>query len=159
AITARFVRAHPESTFAMIPVVATRIGRVRGMLQSPLRAVLIVVLVLVGAALSLALLLGRWRRRAALLCALVALLNAAARSLLTPVFQIPAELSHTSYVQDLAVKHSAPSPHEFSDFSPELQVVVNASAVGAINFNGFAKPTWDAQGEKLAEAPFKNHPT
>src|SRR6201999_3703652 len=147
AISARIVRPGEETTIAMVPVVAARIGRVRGMLQSPVRAVLIVLLVLAGGALSLALLLGRWRRRAGLLCALVAVLNAAGWSLLTPVFQIPDEVSHTSYVQDLAVKHAAPSPHDYSSFSPELQVVVNASVVGAINFNGFAKPVWDEQGQ------------
>src|SRR5262249_31547738 len=126
-----------------------------GMLGGPVRALLIALATLAGAALSLALLLGRLRRRAALLCALVAFLNAGAWSLLTPVFQIPDEPSHVSYVQDLAVKGQAPRPKDRSSMSDELNQVANASAAGAINFNVFGRPIWDAEGERLAVAPLK----
>ncbi len=159
AVSARFLRPGTETTLALVPVVMARIGEVRGMLGGPLRAVLIALAVIAGAALALALLTGRLGRRAGLLCALVAVLNAGAWSLLTPVFQIPDEPSHASYVQDLAVKGYAPRPKDVPGLSPELVDVTAASAVGAINFNGFAKPVWDDEGARLATAPLAAHPS
>ena len=53
---------------------------------------------------------GMPRRRAALLCALVAVLNALAWGLLVPPFQVPDEESHTAYVQYLAETGKVPKP-------------------------------------------------
>jgi 4-amino-4-deoxy-L-arabinose transferase-like glycosyltransferase len=68
----------------------------------------------------------RWRRvdagigrlpRAAWICAVVAFLNAASWSLITPPFQAPDEPSHFAYVQDLAEAGTLPTSSSES-FSP-----------------------------------------
>ena len=157
-ITIQFVRPGRESLFAMIPVIAERIGLVREVIGGWPRALLIGLLTLAGMALSGVLLTGRLRRRAALACAAVAVLNAFAWSLLTPVFQIPDEPAHTSYVQDLAIKHTAPRGGEPSVFSPDLLAVIPPSNAGSLNFNPFARTVWDAQIAHDAEAPLHTDP-
>src|SRR5215212_8451208 len=74
-----------------------------------------------------------WRgpRRAALLCALVAVLNALAWSLLVPPFQVPDEESHTGYVQYLAETGKVPKPG-FIGYSDEQNALLRALAFGSV---------------------------
>jgi 4-amino-4-deoxy-L-arabinose transferase-like glycosyltransferase len=66
-----------------------------------------------------------WRRipRAAWICGLVACLNAACWSIVTPPFQIPDEPSHFAYTQQLAENTRLPTSNE-TTFSPEEKVVL-----------------------------------
>ena len=50
--------------------------------------------------------------RAALLCALIACLNAACWSIITPPFQVPDEPAHFAYVQQLAQNERLPTAGE-----------------------------------------------
>jgi Predicted membrane protein (DUF2142) len=74
-----------------------------------------------------------WRgpRRAALVCALVAVLNALAWSLLVPPFQVPDEESHTGYVQYLAETGKVPKPG-FIGYSDEENALLRALAFGSV---------------------------
>jgi hypothetical protein len=58
------------------------------------------------------------------MCALVALLSAAAWSLITPPFQLPDEPSHFAYVQQLVEGGALPTSSEFN-FSPEEEVALS----------------------------------
>jgi hypothetical protein len=158
-MTLTFMRAGTESSFAMIPVVAERIGRLREFLGGPLRTVALVAFVLGGAALSAALLAGRLRRRVGLAVAAVAVLNAFAWSMITPTFQIPDETSHTTYVQDLAVKGQAPRPKDAPSSSDEMTLAMAASNAGAINFNTTGRPPWDAAIEREWEQRLHANPS
>ncbi len=60
---------------------------------------------------------------AAWICALVAFLNAACWSLITPPFQAPDEPSHFAYVQDLAETGSLPSTG-LENFSPAEEIAL-----------------------------------
>src|SRR3954454_5206203 len=74
-----------------------------------------------------------WRgpRRAALACALVAVLNALTWSLLVPPFQVPDEESHTGYVQYLAETGRVPKPG-FIGSSDEENALLRALAFGSV---------------------------
>jgi hypothetical protein len=61
--------------------------------------------------------------KAAWICALVACLNAACWSLITPAFQAPDEPSHFAYVQDLAETGSLPTSSSES-FSPAERIAL-----------------------------------
>jgi 4-amino-4-deoxy-L-arabinose transferase-like glycosyltransferase len=61
--------------------------------------------------------------RAAWVCALVAFLNAACWSIVSPPFQVPDEPSHFAYVQQLAENRALPSSSK-TTFSPEEEVVL-----------------------------------
>jgi 4-amino-4-deoxy-L-arabinose transferase-like glycosyltransferase len=61
--------------------------------------------------------------KAAWICALIACLNAACWSLITPPFQVPDEPSHFAYVQELAQTGSLPSSHKES-FSPAEELAL-----------------------------------
>jgi Predicted membrane protein (DUF2142) len=61
--------------------------------------------------------------RAAWICALVACINAASWSLITPPFQVTDEPTQFAYTQYLAEHHALPTQHEGS-YSPEQNVVM-----------------------------------
>jgi len=61
--------------------------------------------------------------RAAWVCALIACLNAASWSLVTPPFQVPDEPSHFAYTQQLVENGGLPTSNEY-DFSPEEEVAL-----------------------------------
>jgi hypothetical protein len=61
--------------------------------------------------------------RAAWTCALIAFLNAACWSFITPPFQVPDEPSHFAYTQQLAEARRMPTSHS-ALFSPEERVVL-----------------------------------
>jgi hypothetical protein len=89
-------------------------------------------------AIALALiLLWRGSRRAALLCALVAVLNALTWSLLVPPFQVPDEESHTGYVQYLAETGKVPKPGfiGYSDEENRLLTLLDFGGVVGVKDN------------------------
>ena len=112
AISMAYYRPGRERLISMVPVIAQRIGRTRGLLGGAWRAVAVVVLLVASVGLAAwgiqGLLRGR-RRRIALIVALVAGLNTLAWGLLTPTLQVPDENFHLSYVQDLAEHHRPPA--------------------------------------------------
>jgi hypothetical protein len=63
--------------------------------------------------------------RAAWICALIAFLNAACWSLISPPFQVPDEPSHFAYVQQIAENGSLPTGSN-SEWSEEQSVVMRA---------------------------------
>lgn len=72
--------------------------------------------------------------RAAWICAVVAFLNAAGWSLVTPPFQAPDEPSHFAYVQTLAETGSLPtSPSE--NFSPAEQIALRDLKQGEVRYS------------------------
>jgi hypothetical protein len=62
--------------------------------------------------------------RAAWMCALIATMNAACWSIITPPFQIPDEPSHFAYTQQLAENHQLPTSKHGS-LSPEEETVLS----------------------------------
>ena len=82
-------------------------------------------------------LLWRGPRRAALLCALVAVMNALTWSLLVPPFQVPDEESHTGYVQYLAETGKVPKPGfiGYSDEENRLLTALDFAGVVGVKDN------------------------
>jgi 4-amino-4-deoxy-L-arabinose transferase-like glycosyltransferase len=152
ALALIFYRPGQESVATLAGLVATRIGRVRGAFGGGWRAPVIVALLLVALAATVWSVLAALRapRRRALWVALfaVAACHALAWSLLTPVFQIPDEPAHLSYVQDLVEKGQPPRPIGPS-FSPQLATLVEVSALGSVNFNPDGRPPWSASDDAL----------
>jgi len=72
--------------------------------------------------------------RAGVACALVAFMNAAAWSLITPPFQAPDEPAHFAYVQLLAENHRLPAS-ELDEGSPAEQAALNDLEFEAIRFD------------------------
>jgi 4-amino-4-deoxy-L-arabinose transferase-like glycosyltransferase len=72
--------------------------------------------------------------RAAWICALVAFLNAASWSLITPPFQAPDEPSHFAYVEELAEAGRLPSTNEES-FSPAENIVLEDLRQGEVRYS------------------------
>jgi len=72
--------------------------------------------------------------RAAWACALVAFLNAACWSLITPPFQAPDEPSHFAYVEELAEAGRLPSSNE-EHFSPAENVVLEDLRQGQVRYS------------------------
>ena len=132
---------------------------VRGDLSAAGRWIaLITLLVFAGIGLSFApLLTGRVRQRGRAGLPLASRFSMRSPwSLLTPVFQVPDEPAHTSYVQDLAVKHTAPRLGESSKcpLAPHLiATIIPSSAAAPLNFNPFGRTVWDKQIAEDAEAP------
>lgn len=69
-----------------------------------------------------------WRRLPALgrACALVALVNALAWSLITPPFEVPDENAHYAYVAQLAINHALPYDTGSNPTSPEEEMMLGA---------------------------------
>jgi 4-amino-4-deoxy-L-arabinose transferase-like glycosyltransferase len=165
AVTMSYYRPGAESLIALMPVIAQRIGLTRGHFGGAWRGIAIVLLFVAGVALAafvlIALARGRSVRRAALLCATVAVLNSLAWGLLTPTFQVPDEPFHLSYVQDLAEHGKPPEPKPFvaDRYSDELGLIVSAANLVVINFNPFGRPSWSVQQDAELEAALAKKPS
>lgn len=99
---------------------------------------------------------GRARRalaaipRVAWACALVGLLNAVAWSLLTPPFQVPDEIAHFAYVQQVAERGTLPQTHPMTVYSPEQQAAMDGIQFSAILGQLGNRPIWtDVQDRRL----------
>lgn len=114
----------------------------RGRRESPLRA------------LAAKLPLAAW------LCVLVAFLNAAAWSIVTPPFQGRDEVDHYAYVQHLAEKGSPPSAGEdHGVFSPGEGLVLQYLHYGEVRFTPYTPSITSAADQRsLVEADHANVP-
>ena len=157
ALALTFYRPGKETAAQMIPVVAERIGRMRGAFGGAWRLPAIVLLLAGGLALTAWLLLAR-RRRALVALFAVAACNALAWSLFTPALQIPDEPAHISYVQDLVEKGQPPQPFG-SSLSPELNVVVESVGVSHVNFRRDSRPPWTAFDDAAIKARLATRPS
>jgi 4-amino-4-deoxy-L-arabinose transferase-like glycosyltransferase len=68
------------------------------------------------------------------MCALIAFLNAASWSILSPPFQIPDETDHFAYVQQLAEAHRLPTGSGTS-YSPEEEAAIEGLRQQQVRFN------------------------
>jgi Predicted membrane protein (DUF2142) len=159
-ISMAYYRPGEERLISMVPVVAQRIGRTRGLLGGTWRAVTVVLLLVASVGLAAwgmrSLLRGR-RRRIALIVALVAGLNTLAWGLLVPAIQIPDEHFHLSYVQDLAEHHKPPAAY-VDQLSEELNVIVSGAALGDINFNPVGRGFWSPDAEQKLDRALAKKP-
>ena len=156
-----YYRPGEERLISMVPEVARRVGRTRGLLGGAWRAVAVVVLLLASvgvAAYGLVGLLRGRRRRIALVVAVVAGLNTLAWGLFVPAIQIPDENFHLSYVQDLAEHHKPPAAYE-DELSEELNVIVGGSSLGDINFNPVGRGKWSPGAEAKLDRQLAAKPT
>ncbi len=126
-----YLRPGPQSWWSLVPAIAHNMGLGRapsGSLVVFLALALALAAVLLASWLALRELAASGRElrrlpRAAWICALVACVNAACWSLITPPFQVPDEPSHFAYVQHLAEELELPTSDE-STYSPEEQAVL-----------------------------------
>ena len=81
---------------------------------------------------------------AAWLCALVAFLNAAAWSIVTPGFQVPDEQSHYAYSEYVAQYGRPPIPAETDRFSPSQTIAMADLKYGTIQFLTENGTIWSA---------------
>lgn len=88
-------------------------------------------------------------------CALIALLNALAWSLVVPPFQVPDETGHLVYVQYLAEEGEVPDNPGAAVFSPEQSAVLDAlrfnAVVGQPRDRAVHTDLLDAEVERLGE--------
>lgn len=88
-------------------------------------------------------------------CALIALLNALAWSLITPPFQVPDETGHLVYVQYLAETGEVPDNPGAAVFSPEQAAMLDAlrfnAVVGRPRDRAVSTELLDAEVERLGE--------
>jgi Predicted membrane protein (DUF2142) len=157
-------RPGAESWLALAGTVMTRIGRVHGGWGGPWVAW--TAIALVGIAAAVALLLA-WRAltrdgplpRARWLVATVAVANAGAWALLTPVFLVPDEISHVAYVQQIAETGRPPVPRAHPVASPELQTAMEAVRSGTTRLTVWRAKPWTAAEQeridRLLDAPLQ----
>jgi 4-amino-4-deoxy-L-arabinose transferase-like glycosyltransferase len=161
ALALIFYRPGEETVATLAGLIAERIGRIRGAFGGGWRAPVIALLLLAaiaGTAWSVVAALRQPRRRALWVALFaVAVCHALAWSLLTPVFQIPDEPAHLSYVQDLVEKGQPPRQIGPS-FSPQLAALVEVSALGSVNFNPDGRPPWTASDDALVNQRLAANP-
>jgi 4-amino-4-deoxy-L-arabinose transferase-like glycosyltransferase len=161
ALALIFYRPGEETVATLAGLIGERLGRVRGAFGGGWRAPAIVLLLLAALAGTVWTVVAAIRRpqRRALWVALfaVAACHALAWSLLTPVFQIPDEPAHLSYVQDLVEKGQPPRQIGPS-FSPQLATLVDVSAVGSVNFNPDGRPPWTASEDASVDQRLAANP-
>lgn len=81
---------------------------------------------------------------AALVCALVATLNAAAWSIVTPPFQVPDEQSHYAYAEYLVAHGRPPSSRASDAYSGSENAALGATRAEAVHFVPGNAPIWSA---------------
>ncbi len=93
--------------------------------------------------------------RAAWVCALVALLNCAAWSLITPPFQVPDEAEHYAYVERVAQTGRPPSPDEPPSLSTSQSSALRALMTEAIKFHPENGSIWSAAAQRRLDADLR----
>ena len=161
ALALIFYRPGEETVATLAGLIAERLGRVRGAFGGGWRAPTIVVLLLAaiaGTAWAAVAAVRRPQRRGLWVALFaVAACHALAWSLFTPVFQIPDEPAHLSYVQDLVEKGQPPRQIGPS-FSPQLATLVEVSALGNVNFNPDGRPPWTASDDAAVDERLAANP-
>jgi len=153
ALRIDWYRPGSASWWAFAGTVMTRIGRVHGGWGGPWIAWTALTLVVGAGALTLTL---AWRAltrdravpHAGWLVAGVAVMNAAAWSLLTPVFLVPDEISHVAYVQQVAETGRPPVPHDPPVFSRELRAAMVAVRSGTTTRTVWRAKPWTAAEQR-----------
>jgi Predicted membrane protein (DUF2142) len=85
--------------------------------------------------------------RVGLAIAAVAVLNAAAWSLITPLFQVPDEVAHVAYVQSLGESGRPPSRPPALAISPEQAALMADSGFGKVAGVTYRAAAWSRQQE------------
>jgi 4-amino-4-deoxy-L-arabinose transferase-like glycosyltransferase len=96
--------------------------------------------------------------RAAWVCALLAFVNAACWSLITPPFQALDEPDHFAYVQELAENGRLPSSAE-SEFSPEEQTALQDLHQSQVRFRPAGHPIFAVAQREQLEADLGREPS
>jgi len=149
AMRVDWYRPGSESWWTIAATVMARIGRGHGGWGGPWVAWMAFALVLAAAGLAIGL---AWRAltserpvpHARWLVAGVAVANALAWSLVTPVFLVPDEISHVAYVQQIAETGSPPAPRDPALFSPELRATMAAVRSGTTTLTVWRAKVWTA---------------
>jgi hypothetical protein len=105
-----YMRPGRESWLQLLPTLIHRLSLGKSNVVRTWAACAVLALVIVAIALGAVAVLGEGRRvtRAACLCTLAALANGLAWSLIVPPFQVPDELAHYAYVQQLVERGTLP---------------------------------------------------
>lgn len=74
--------------------------------------------------------------------AVVAVLNAAAWSLITPAFQVPDEQTHIAYAQLIGERGRPPIPREREQLAPELQTIMGDLRFGTPEVRSYDVAIW-----------------
>lgn len=136
--------------------VVARMGRGRGRWSAGWAAWLIAALVLSALALAgwvvlRTLVADRPRRRTAVAVAVVAFLNAAAWSFITPAFQVPDEVAHVAYVQSMGETGAPPQAPRSIVLSPEETTAMTDSGFGSTAARTLHAAAWSPlQQRRLA---------
>ena len=127
-----------DSWWAYASTVVARLGRAHGSagaswVVTTIAALTAVSLLLTGWIVLRALVADRTTVRTGLAIAAVAVLNAAAWSLITPPFQIPDEVAHVAYAQSMGETGAPPADARAILISPEQAVVMADARFGTMN--------------------------
>ena len=95
--------------------------------------------------------------RAALLCALIACLNAACWSIITPPFQVPDEPAHFAYTQQLAQNERLPTAGE--SYSPEETIVLQDIHQEAVQWHPEVHTISSAKEQGQLQIDLAQHPS
>jgi hypothetical protein len=96
--------------------------------------------------------------RAAWICAIVAVLNAACWSIITPPFQLPDEPSHFAYTQQLVENLALPKPAAGEQFlSPEEREVMTALHQRHVRDRPATHTITSAREQRILEQTFAQH--
>lgn len=112
---------------------------------------------LTGTIVLRTLVLDRPMSRLGLAVATVAVLNAAAWSLITPVFQVPDEPAHVAYVQSLAETGRAPARPPALTVSREQATAMADSGFGAVSAWTYHAAAWSRQQERRLAIDSSRH--
>jgi hypothetical protein len=93
--------------------------------------------------------------RAALLCALVACLNAVCWSIITPPFQVPDEPSHFAYTQQLAQAERLPTAE--GAYSPEEEAVLGDLHQSAVQWHPEVRTISSAKAQEKLKDDLTSH--
>jgi hypothetical protein len=156
AMRVDWYRPGSESWWTLATTVVVRIGRGHGGWGGPWVAWTALGLVLVAAGLAISL---AWQAltsersvpHARWLVAAVAIANALAWSLVTPVFLVPDEMSHVAYAQQVAETGRPPAPREPAVFSPELRAGMAAVRSGTTTRTVWRAKVWTAAEQRRLE--------
>ncbi len=94
--------------------------------------------------------------RAAWICALVACLNAACWSIVTPPFQVPDEPSHFAYTQQLVENAELPTSSE-ELFSPEETAVLRDLHFAEVHWNPYEHTIFTAAEQRQLQRDLASH--
>ncbi|HEX7292171.1 MAG TPA: DUF2142 domain-containing protein [Conexibacter sp.] len=126
-------------------------------------ALLAASLLLTGFVVVRALVLDRSTPRLGLAIASVAVLNAAAWSLVTPPFQVPDEVGHVAYAQSLAETGRPPGRPPALVLSREQATIMRDVGFGSVGAWTYRAAAWSRQGERQLAAdlarPLSRTPT